>query len=112
MMTLEIDTPRHDRRDAAIGDVSPRNMVLVASEAPRRHDGSAALPAAGSRPAVAGPNGLELHPDRGAESWAPRPSGAGGHRARSASARGSTSRSVRRRAGSRTGPRTFRTSWG
>ena len=42
----------------AIGDVSPRNMVLVASEAPRHHDGLRRRTGGRMRPAVAGPKGL------------------------------------------------------
>jgi hypothetical protein len=47
MTTLEINSPRHDHRDARRRPAPPRDLVLVASEPSR------------SPSRIAGPNGLQ-----------------------------------------------------
>ena len=75
MMTLEIDRPRHDQRDPHRGHVASRNLVLVASESSRAR--AAAGGTVRSRPAVAGPNGLQCtrvaaHAVGGSAAWCRR----------------------------------------
>ncbi len=90
MMTLEINPPRHDRRDAPREPVTSRNLVLVASEPPGGRDGSGlgAAAASRSRPTVCGPAGLvctriAAHVVGGAAAWSRRLPGRAGASPRS-----------------------------
>ncbi len=63
MMTLEINKPRHDRRDTEHGSTVSRNLVLVASGPPPRRDGAGSCPtgvaeSSRSQPSSLGPSGL------------------------------------------------------
>ncbi len=75
MMTIEINPPRHDRREAKRGHVASRNLVLVASESSGGRDGVGGPTR--SRPAVAGPNGMQCtrvaaHSVVGSAAWCRR----------------------------------------
>jgi hypothetical protein len=63
MMTLEINPPRHDRRETRRGHVASRNLVLVASEPAldrggSLHRGETTEPSRSQR-ILSGPNGLK-----------------------------------------------------
>ena len=78
MMTLEINPPRHDRRDARREDVASRHLVLVASDPTVGPGGGLpqgpATDPSRSRSSVAGPDGLQCtrvaaHTVNGSAAW-------------------------------------------